>query len=77
MNRIKNVSSTGEPNLVCLEVLDINNDSHYFNVRETDYIDYCQGKHIQDCFPYLSKEDREIMISGLTPEMWDSMFKDE
>ena len=32
---------------------------------------------IQDCFPYLSPEDREFIMSGITPEEWKSMFPDD
>lgn len=29
---------------------------------------------IQDVFPNLSADDREFMISGITPEEWDNAF---
>ena len=33
-------------------------------------------RHIQEVFPYLSDDDREFLISGTTPEEWDSLFGD-
>lgn len=32
---------------------------------------------IQDLFPYLSDDDREFLLTGITPEEWDSAFPDE
>lgn len=32
---------------------------------------------IQDVMPELSADDREFMISGITPEMWEKTFGGE
>ena len=32
--------------------------------------------HIQDAFPHLSADDREFIISGVTSEEWDTVFKE-
>lgn len=29
---------------------------------------------VQDAFPQLSAEDRELLISGICPDCWDAMF---
>lgn len=29
---------------------------------------------IQECFPYLSAEDREFIMTGITPEEWNDLF---
>lgn len=34
-----------------------------------------QGEMAQLVFPNLSKNEREFLISGFTPESWDKMFK--
>ena len=34
------------------------------------------GEHIQDVMPHLSDEEREFLISGMTPADWDIMFDD-
>ena len=31
---------------------------------------------IQQYFPELSPDDREFILTGCTPEMWDEKFKD-
>ena len=35
------------------------------------------GILIQDAFPHLSADDREFILSGVTPEEWDEHFSDE
>jgi hypothetical protein len=32
------------------------------------------NEYVQDVFPLLSKEDREVMISGKHPKCWNEMF---
>ena len=34
------------------------------------------GELVQDVFPDLSVEEREFLISGVTPEEWDNTFGD-
>jgi hypothetical protein len=36
---------------------------------------WLNGMLIQDAMPHLSWMDREFIISGTTPEMWDAMLK--
>lgn len=43
-------------------------------VKRKDYDDWKRGKLAQKAFPYLSKEDREFIISGVSPEGWKKMF---
>lgn len=33
--------------------------------------------NIQDVFPLMSKEDREFLISGITPEEWNKIFSND
>ena len=35
------------------------------------------GGLIQDVMPELSSEDREFIMTGITPEEWDSVFSEE
>ena len=37
---------------------------HQVIVKAPDLFKYHQGEYIQDCFPYLSRKDREFLISG-------------
>lgn len=47
---------------------------HMIEVNLTDYWDWEDGKLAQDAFPYLTPDEREMLISGICPECWDSMF---
>lgn len=38
-----------------------------------DYEKYENGAKAQDCFPYLSADDRELLISGICPECWSDI----
>lgn len=43
-------------------------------VKLSDANEWINGGLIQTCFPYLDKEDREILMSGNDNEAWASMF---
>jgi hypothetical protein len=43
-------------------------------VNEADYWDWDDGMMAQDAFPYLSVDEREMLISGICPTCWDKMF---
>ena len=38
---------------------------------------YDAGKLIQDAFPFLNADQREFLLTGLTPEAWNELFGDE
>lgn len=35
------------------------------------------GSYIQDAMPHLSADDREFLISGITPDEWNKVFPEE
>lgn len=44
---------------------------------EVDFLDFCawqNGKLAQDAFPYLSADEREMLISGICPDCWERTF---
>lgn len=41
------------------------------------YEAWLSGEHmVQDLFPYLSADDREFLMTGVTPEEWNAVFGD-
>lgn len=46
-------------------------------VNEMDYLDWQDGELAQNAFPYLSADEREILISGICPTCWNGMFEGE
>ena len=50
------------------------------SVLEEDAFEYMnpnRDRHIQDIFPYLSPEQRELLISNICPECWNDLFPPE
>lgn len=50
---------------------------HEVEVSEADYWSWQGGQHIQVAMPYLSADEREILISGICTQCWDNMFPSE
>jgi hypothetical protein len=43
-----------------------------------DLIKWRDGRGlIQDCLPYLSADEREFLMTGITPEEWGQAFPEE
>lgn len=38
------------------------------------YANWVSGMHIQDAMPNVPAEEREFLISGITPEEWKATF---
>ena len=58
----------------------VNNFDHVvnsFEIHRTDINPYqdagnwARGQLIQNAFPYLDSGQREMLITGITPDMWD------
>ena len=43
-------------------------------VNESDYWDWNDGELVQVAFPYLSADEREMLISGICPTCWNKTF---
>ena len=43
-------------------------------VNRRDVVDWKGGKYIQDAMPYLSADQRELLISGTCGTCFDKMF---
>ena len=43
-------------------------------VKLSDANEWINGGLIQQCFPYLNSEDREILMTGNDNEAWERMF---
>ena len=42
-----------------------------------DIYDTIGGMLVQNVFPNLNKEEREFLISGITPDEWNNTFGDD
>jgi hypothetical protein len=43
-------------------------------VTQAQLDQYQSGGLVQDVFPDLNPEQREFLISGITPDVWDATF---
>lgn len=50
---------------------------HTVQVHGKDYHAWQNGELAQNAFPYLSANEREMLISGICPTCWDDMFSSE
>ena len=48
--------------------------ANFVEVNEDDYLDWSDGTLAQVAFPYLSADEREMLISGICPTCWNGMF---
>ena len=64
------------------KVSDLTGIGHTRNVP-VDPFDYEEWKvgndrrHVQDAFPHLSIDDREFLLTGITPEEWNEYIGEE
>lgn len=50
--------------------------ANFVEVNESDYWDWQDGELVQRAFPYLTPDEREMLISGICPKCWDATFGD-
>ena len=51
-------------------------DEHCFEVTEEQFKKYQSGEdYIQNIFPELSADEREMLITGICPSCWNKMFR--
>lgn len=52
-------------------------EAHIVTVDAIDYVAWESGSVlVQNAFPYLSADEREMLISGICPRCWAKMFGD-
>jgi hypothetical protein len=44
---------------------------------EYSWSEWINGSMIQIAFPYLSADEREFLMTGITADEWDEIFKDK
>lgn len=54
----------------CPECQDIN----FVRVEKNDYYAWKRGAYIQNAFPYLNGDQRELLQTGICNTCWDKMF---
>ena len=63
---------------VIITVRDIIGNKHELNVSADGLMNHeLNVGFVQDNFPELSSDERELLITGIPGSTWDEMFKDE
>jgi hypothetical protein len=44
------------------------------NITQEQYLAWLDGTLIQNAMPNISADEREFIMTGITPEEWDSAF---
>jgi hypothetical protein len=52
-----------------------NENTREINVTPEQLTTWQMGALIQNAMPNVSAEDREFIMTGITPDEWESMFK--
>lgn len=52
-------------------------ETNFVTVYQQDLEDYKQGKSVLEAFPYLTPDERELIISGTCKTCWDKEFGEE
>ena len=47
------------------------------NVTVEQLIAWRKGAYIQDAMPHLTPDEREFIMTGITPDEWETMFPDD
>tara|TARA_B110000444_G_C18670448_1_gene514963 strand:+ start:196 stop:438 length:243 start_codon:yes stop_codon:yes gene_type:complete len=58
----------------CSKLCPIIDENYSVTIEIAQYTSWKKGEFIQQVMPELSSEDREFLISGMTPAMWDNIF---
>mgnify|MGYP000954698888 CR=1 FL=1 len=51
--------------------------THEIRVKTADYRRWRQGAYIQDAMPYLTANEREILMSGICRTCFDALYPEE
>lgn len=51
--------------------------THDLEIDYTSFKDWQQGTLIQDAFPDMPRETRELLITGTCPDCWETLWEDD
>jgi hypothetical protein len=60
----------------CSKVCSVTDEEYTVTVELEQYMDWKGGNYIQNAMPELNADDREFLISGMTPAMWDNLYSE-
>ena len=49
----------------------------FLTLSANDFNAWQNGELVQNAFPYLDANERELLVSGICPDCWDKMFSSD
>lgn len=71
-----NITQCGDT-ITCAKKCTVTGDQYIIRVPVDKWRQWQSGLLIQDVFPELSAEQREFIMSGVTPAEWEDLFSEE
>lgn len=66
------------PENLCVQVVcGLTKEIHEFTIKVADFNKWESGELVQRAFPYLNTDQREMLMTGITPAEWDNLFPDD
>jgi hypothetical protein len=50
---------------------------HFLDFTLAELTSWIEGAHIQKAFPRLNVDERELLITGITPKQWDELYPED
>lgn len=47
-----------------------------FSIDQAAYIRWERGAYVQDAFPHLTADERELLMTGTHPACWEKIFRE-
>jgi hypothetical protein len=66
---------TSSPDKVILLTDDIHGIEHQIWIYHKDMIHYMDTQDVEKSFPYLTQDERDLIVTGYTPEQWQDFLK--
>lgn len=76
MKSNQKIQTSGNGKLRVFGPCSVTGQEYGVEVAFEDWKYWQAGALAQECFPYLTADQREYLISGITPAEWDETFKD-
>jgi hypothetical protein len=58
----------------CSKLCPVIDELYVVTIELDQYNSWKSGGHIQNVMPELNTNEREFLLSGMTPAMWDNIF---
>ena len=58
----------------CSKLCDVLDEEYIVTIELSQYEEWRGGRPIQQVMPELNSNEREFLISGMTPAMWDNLY---